>query len=298
MGSSQAWPARSGAGPAGSGSGPRRDEHGRFLGRSAAAPRDDTAGQALRSGDLVVLHMPDAAIDVDPEHRPALRVTGRARVTMIAGRGIGYDADLADESVPVPAGTDVVLVHADGSAAAPDGLSGWHSRSRVARVGTHAAVGAGCSIIVDAVGGSSVLAWGTATEVVSGAAQVTTRFTTPVTTIAIALAGDQPTSLDPTSLHLLGASIATDLKGAELAPAVVHLGPVSVLVYSVVPDPGAAVQVAVSPGSAWTLAGAFGGTSGVAETAELLARRGLTGVGGRLLATAGPGVQIAWEATP
>jgi hypothetical protein len=284
--------------PAGPGSGPRRDQHGRFLGRSAAAPRDDTAGQALRSGDLVVLHMPDAAIDVDPEHRPALRVTGRARVTMIAGRGIGYDADLADAGVPVPAGTDVVLVHADGSAAAPDGLSGWHSRSRVARVGTHAAVGAGCSIIVDTVGGSSVLAWGTATEVVSGAAQVTTRFTTPVTTIAIALAGDQPTSLDPTSLHLLGASIATDLKGAELAPAVVHLGPVSVLVYSVVPDPGAAVQVAVSPGSAWTLAGALGGTSGVAETAELLARRGLTGVGGRLLATAGPGVQIAWEATP
>jgi len=282
--------------PARPGRGSRR---GRPQRQPAAAPTSDAAGQALRCGDLVVLHLPDAAIDVAPEPRPTLRITGRGRVTMISGRGIGQDADLADAGVPVPAGTDVVVVHADGSAAAPDGLPGWHSRSRVARIGTHAAVGAGCSIIADAVGGSPVLAWGAAAEVVSGAARITTRFTTPVTTVAIALAGGQPASLDPTSLHLLGASVATDAKGAELAPTAVSLGPVSVLVYPVVPDPdAAAVQVAVSPGSAWTLAGVFGGTTGVAETAELLARRGLSGVGARLLATAGPGVRIAWEAVP
>jgi hypothetical protein len=284
--------------PARSGPGPRRAGRGIPSG-SRAAPPDGAAGQALRCGDLVVLHLPDAAIDVDPEHRPTLQVTGRARVTMLSGRGIGYDADLNDAGIPVPAGTDVVAVHADVSAAAPDGLPGWHSRSRIGRIGTHAAVGAGCAIIVDGVGGSSVLAWGAAAEVVSAAARITTRFTIPVTTVAIALAGDQPTSLDPTSLQLLGARVATDNTGAELAPTVVSLGPVSVLVYPVVPEPGAvAAQVAVSPGSAWALAGVFGSEDGVAETAELLAQRGLTGVGARLLATAGPGVQIAWEAVP
>lgn len=279
-----------GLAPAAAAAGPRR------AGRSARA---DTAATTVRSGDLLVLQLPDAALDVDADRRPGVAVAGRARVTVVLGRTVLLDQDVVDATVAVPHGATHVGVQADGDVSASDGYAGWHDRTRVARVGGFSALAAGCVLSFDAAGGDSVLRWDTAGSAVAGSRQVTTRFSRPVTTVAVALSGAVPTSLAPTQLTLVGARVATDRAGADRPPVAVTLGDTSVLVYAIVPDEDAtSVAVVVGAGADWVVSGVVATTDSVDDVARLIARRRLTGVAAKLLALAGPGCALTWTPAP
>ena len=266
---------------------------------SRRAARADSIGSTVRSGDLLVLQLPDAAIDVDAERRPSVTVIGKARVTVILGRTVLHDDDVVDGAVPVPHGATHVGIQADGDADPSGGFAGWHDRTRVARIGSQSAIAAGCVLSVDAAGGGTVLQWDTAGAVAHNAREVTTRFSRPVTTVAVALTGTAPTSLAPTQLHLVGARVATDRAGVERLPVAVSLGDTSVLVYAVVPDEGAtSVAVTVTAGADWVVSGAVGTNEPVADVARMIARQRLSGVTAKVLALAGPGCQVEWRDAP
>lgn len=269
--------------------GPRRDAQGRFL------PRADETVQPLRSGDLVVLQLPDSAIDVGSD-RPELVIAGAARVVVTDGHAVVVDTELRDGAVGIPVGANLVAIHSDGDADATDGMAGWHPHTRVARLGGRSALAPGATLTVDQGDGGG-LAWTTAAEMVATAGKVTTRFTRPVRTVVVLLSGDTARTLDPTELVLLGASVATDQAGTAVPPTVVSLGALTALVYDVRPDPrAAAVSVAVRVGGAWSLAGVLGGTDSVAQTADVIARRGVAAMAARLLAASGPGTTATWKA--
>jgi hypothetical protein len=270
-----------------------------MTGRRAARRDPDPIASTIRSGDLVVLQLPDGAIDVDPQLRPSLAVTGRARVTVVAGRRVLLDDDLSDGVLAVPPGASHVAVQADGDADPSGGWAGWHDRTRVARVGSQCALAAGCTLSVDATGGGPVLQWDMAGAVARGAHEITTRFTRPVTTVAIALTGSSATSLAPSQLLLHDAAVATDRSGNPVPPTAVSLGDTSVLVYRIVPDRGATtVAVSVSSGADWIVSGVVGCTEPVDQVAAQIARQRLTGVAAKLLAVAGPGVGLEWRDPP
>lgn len=273
------------------------------LSTRGAAVRAGAPDTIVRSGDVVVLQAPDALIDTDSSAgaRPALHVTGRARVVLLQGSGsVLLDGDVEDNDVAIPAGTALIAVQADGRVDGGDGLAGWHARSRVVRLGSHNAVGDGCVITVDgarsAAGG---LSWLDAGELVAGAAAIVTRFAVPVRTLAIALTGDDDVRLDPLALELGGARLATTADGKALDPIVVHIGATSVLVYSIVAaDDGnvaSPVVVRVRSGSDWAVTAVLGGTSDPEDLATLIARRGLVALGAKLLATDGPGSMLTWR---
>ncbi|WP_426560702.1 DUF6603 domain-containing protein [Angustibacter sp. McL0619] len=260
----------------------------------AAAPGTDTS--TVRSGDVLVLQLPDAALDVDPDRRPSVAVSGKARVTVILGRTVLHDDDVLDAAVPIPHGATHVAVQADGDADARDGWAGWHDRTRVARIGAQSALAAGCVLSADAVG-SRIMRWDTAGAMVAGAREVTTRFSRPVSTVAVALSGATASSLTPTLLHLVGARVATDRAGRELRPVAVSLGDTSVLVYSLVPDVNATgVAVTVAGGADWVVSGVVGTDQPAAEVARRIARSRLSGVTSKVLALAGPGCRLTWRA--
>jgi hypothetical protein len=126
---------------------------------------------------------------------------------------------------------------------------------------------------------------------------VTTRFSRPVHTVAVALTGTTPSTLDPTELRLVGGHVATDRAGVERLPQAVSLGSTSVLVYAVVPDKGAtAMSVVVTAGSAWVVSGVVGSDLAPEELAAVLAGRGLSAATAKVLAVAGPGCQVNWTA--
>ena len=79
----------------------------------------------------------------------------------------------------------LIDAHADGDVDPTDGWAGWHLGSRVARVGSQGAVAAGCLVTVDTVTGESMMAWDTAAPLVRDADLVVTRFSRPVSTVAI-----------------------------------------------------------------------------------------------------------------
>jgi len=283
------------------GPGPKRSSAARSSAQrsSRRSPRAESMVGTVRSGDLLVLQCPDSAIDVDPERRPSLAVTGRARVTVILGRTVLVDDDVIDGSVSIPFGATHIGIQADGLADPTGGLAGWHDRSRVARIGSQSAIAAGCVLSVDAAVGGPILQWDSAGAVVHHAREVTTRFSRPVTTVAVALTGSAPTSLAPTQLHLVGARVATDRSGAERLPVAVTLGDTSVLVYAVVPDKGAtSVSVIVSAGADWVVSGVVGTTDAPQDVARLIARQRLAGVTAKLLALAGKGCGAEWHEAP
>lgn len=265
--------------------------------RSAATARGDAAASILRSGDVVALQCPDAAFDVDEARRPSLKVAGKARVTVLQGRTVLFDDDVVDTTVPVPAGATHIGLHADGDADASDGLAGWHEGTRVARLGSQTALAAGCVVSSAATDGTGVLQWDSAGSVAHEAPEVTTRFSRPVHTVAVALTGTSPTTLDPTELRLVGGHVATDRAGVERPPQAVSLGSTSVLVYAVVPDKDAtAMSVVVTAGSAWVVTGVVGSDLAPEELAAVLAARGLSAATAKVLAVAGPGCQVQWTA--
>jgi large repetitive protein len=125
---------------------------------------------------------------------------------------------------------------------------------------------------------------------------VTTRFTRPMRTIAVALTGAAPRNLDATQVHLVGARLAADDAGREKAPVVVSLGATTVLVYEVVPDQAASqLTVVTTPGSDWVVSGVLGAPGrSPAEVGELLAHKGLAGVTAQLTVMSGPGCSADW----
>ncbi len=262
------------------------------------ALRATAATRALRSGELVVLQLPDSALDVDERAtaRPSLQVTGRARVVAVRGDGaVLADDEPADVAVRVPAGTALLAVQADGDLDVTDGLAGWHHGSQVLRLGSHAALGPGCVLVLDAGPDAGGLGAAVAGDLTARASAVTTRFTRPVTLVAVVLDGAAPERLDALALELTGADLVAGPDGAAADPTVVVLGSTSVLVHAVVPTADT-VLVRVRAGGTWAVAGVLGGTADVAPTARLLAERGVAAVAGRLLATSGAGCTLRWRA--
>ena len=268
-------------------------------GRRRPRPLADPLASTIRSGDVVALQCPDAAYDVLDDRRPVLTVTGKARVTAIRGRSVLFDNDVVDGAVAIPRGATHIGVHADGDADPTGGYAGWHDRTRVARLGGQTAIAAGCVVSTAATGGVGVLSWDAAGALAHEAAEVTTRFARPVTTVAVALTGAAPTSLAPTQLHLVGGRVATDRSGADRLPVAVALGTTSVLVYAVVPDDGAtSLSVEVTAGSAWVVSGVVGADVSPDDLARAMAAHGLAAVIAKVLAVAGPGCTVAWSAPP
>jgi hypothetical protein len=265
--------------------------------RRATRRRAENLPTGVLTGDVVVMQFPDADIDVDRERRPSVTIGGSARVTATLGGAVLLDADVVDGSIVVPLGTTHVTVHAGGAIESADGLAGWHDRSRVARISALAALASGCVISVDAVAEGPVMQWDTASSVVEGAREITTRFASSATCVAVALTGSAPTSLTPMQLELSGAKVATDSSGIQIPPVAVSLGETSVLVYSVVPE-GAAVSVIVTDGADWTVSGVLGAVADPAELARRIARQGMNGVVAKILAVGQGSCTIAFAPAP
>jgi hypothetical protein len=274
----------------------------RAVSRRMGARRAALAGamsSTVRSGDVVVLQLPDAAFDIDADNRPSVAISGRARVTAVLGHTVLADTVLTDESVVVPRLASHVAVQADGVLAPADGYAGWHARSRVARVGTQAAAAAGCVLSVDAAGSGPVMEWDTAGAVVHEAIEVRTVFAAPASTVLVALTGTTSRSLVPTQLMLADARVATDSSGADLPPTAVTLGATSVLVYRVIPDPDAtSMTVTVTAGGGWVVSGVAATNDTASDAVALVAKQQLSGVIGKVLATGGPGCAVDWVPPP
>ncbi|GLC24866.1 DUF6603 domain-containing protein [Roseisolibacter agri] len=267
--------------------------------------------QRLAAGDLVVLNLPDAALDVDEraEARPVLAVAGGARVTMVRGDGTvlldaltGREPSERVSSVRVPVGTALVSVQADGQLDVAEGLAGWHEQARVAALGSHVALGTGCTLAIEAPHAAPQLGWITAADAVRGAARVTTRFDRagdrPVRTVVVVVADAEGDRLEGLDLVLRGAARAKERDGTLRAPAVVLVGGHAALVYAVEPERSAPVLVGVRAGGDRRIAGVLAGTTPVDDVARLIAERGIVAVAGRMLAGAGAGCTLRWVGGP
>ena len=250
---------------------------------------------ALAAGDVAVLLLPDAAIDVAAEARPAVAVAGSARVAMLRGDGaVLRDVLIADGSATVPPGTALVGVQAGASPALREGLAGWHAGARVAVLGASAALGAGCVITVDSVRHARP-GWSAAAEVVAGAGTVGTAFSEFVRTVVVVLADADPQRLDAPALELLGARRATLPDGRERPPVVVLRGSEAALIYAVQPDRKQPVAVRVRTGGDWRLAGVLGSQDAPDVVGRLLAERGPLAVIQRVLAVEAGSASVTWQ---
>jgi hypothetical protein len=129
------------------------------------------------------------------------------------------------------------------------------------------------------------LGWVPPGTLTAGASAVTTRFSQPVDTVAVAVEGG---SGDDLALGLSGATRARDATGQPVPPVLVADGPRAVAVYPIVPDtrpdgtvPGVDVTVATGPGRHLAgVAGSVGGgaSGGAAGLAAAIAARGLAAV--------------------
>jgi len=205
----------------------------------------------------------------------------------------------AGDVVTVPAGTRVVAVLAiDQDAAAPAGgngtaglqVYGWDSASPLPYLGDEVLLTAG-GIVVSAGRvpwrryARTGLGWVSPGMLTAGGSAITTRFSQPVDTVAVAVEGG---SGDDLALGLSGAARARDGTGQLVPPVLVADGPRAVAVFAVVPDarPGAtgpSVDVTVATGPSRHLAGvagsAGGGTDGgAAGLAAAIAARGFAAV--------------------
>ncbi|HHU10691.1 MAG TPA: hypothetical protein GXZ60_11855 [Intrasporangiaceae bacterium] len=284
---------------------PSRD-HAPRAGKVTQA-RAAALSQGIRGGDVVVLECLDARYDGDTTRRPRVLVTGAARVLALAGPGVVADVEVSgQQEVPVPAGTTLIAVHAGGDLDPDVGFAGWHDGSRVARLGERAALAGGCAITVDGWPQDPVQArevtWQPAQQLIAGAREVTTRFTRPVRSIAVALTGTGPDALpetlDETTLRLVGARQGRT-GGAESDPVLVVLGGMSVLVYDVTavprvkgaPDTG--VGITVTNGAQWAVAGVVGAPVDAATLSTRIAQEGLAPVTARVTAAEGS-VTLEW----
>lgn len=245
----------------------------------------------LASGEVVVLALPDASVDVGDE-RPQLIVDGQARVTVLRGDGeVAVDAVVRE--LPVPAGAALVAVQADGSTGSGDGLAGWHLRSRVCSLGSHAALAAGCVITAD--GGPTVqgAVWVTAAELLAGAAATKTWFSHSIQAVAVVVEEGSGDRLESVELDITGTRRAVDAEGNEMPPIVLLSGDQAVLIY---PLQGGREPVAVQirSGGDWQVTGVLGGDRGVEALSQAIVRDGVVAAAGRLLSAAGNGCRMSW----
>ncbi|HEX6064906.1 MAG TPA: DUF6603 domain-containing protein, partial [Longimicrobiales bacterium] len=263
----------------------------RSRGRAKAA-----GGPAIRPGDLIVMRMPDAAIDVDAQNRPALAIGGTARVVMLKGNGtVATDTSVADSNVTVPPGVAVIGVQAGGNSQSQDGLAGWHASARIAALGADAALAAGCVLTIEAADAGQGIGWAAAAEVVANAGAVNTHFTNPVRTVAVILADADPQRLDGLQMELLGARRAKQADGSPRPPTVVLRGSEAALIFAIEPERRATVTVRVVAGGDWRLAGVMGGNGTVESVARVMLQNGPLAIVRRILtADTGPGT-VTWQ---
>ncbi|MEJ1109450.1 MULTISPECIES: DUF6603 domain-containing protein [unclassified Kribbella] len=262
----------------------------------AKAPAE---GRLLAAGELVVLALPDAAVDTAADLRPVLQLDGQARVTVLRGDGevvVDTGTEALRGKLRLPVGAAMVAVQADGVVAGGDGVSGWHVRSRVCSLGSQAALADGCVITSD--GGPTVqgTVWVTAAELLAGAAAVQTWFSRPVGTVAIVLEEGDADRLDAVALELGGANRAKDAAGNELPPTALLTGDQAVLIYPVVPEAAGKVPVSVRvrSGGDWQVTGVLGAEFGIDELTRAVVRDGVVAVTGRLLGGTGKGCRLNW----
>lgn len=262
-----------------------------FDDNTRANRRISDEGRMLASGEVVVLALPDASVDVGDE-RPQLIVDGQARVTVLRGDGeVAVDAVVRE--LPVPAGAALVAVQADGSTGSGDGLAGWHLRSRVCSLGSHAALAAGCVITAD--GGPTVqgAVWVTAAELLAGAAATKTWFSHSIQAVAVVVEEGSGDRLESVELDITGTRRAVDAEGNEMPPIVLLSGDQAVLIY---PLQGGREPVAVQirSGGDWQVTGVLGGDRGVEALSQAIVRDGVVAAAGRLLSAAGNGCRMSW----
>ncbi|MFC7496392.1 MULTISPECIES: DUF6603 domain-containing protein [unclassified Nocardioides] len=276
------------------GAAPKGAKAARLAGIKAAS---ETGAPALVSGDVVALHAPDHGADV-AARRPVLDLGGTARLTCLGGDGSVLHDEVVSGAQEVPAGSELVVVQADGTLDDLDGLAGWHSRARVAGVGSGTGIAAGCVLDVEAPHPTPGVTWTTAGDLVRDADAVTTRFARPVTCVALVVEADDPDRVGELGLELHGATRATGAGGTPVEPSLIANGTQSIAVYPVVPDPdGAGVSVRFVAGTGWRVTGVLGSTETPDAVVAGLRRYGVAASTGRLLAVAGAGCRPAWQAT-
>jgi hypothetical protein len=247
--------------------------------------RAAAAAASLSPGEIAVLRMPNARRDVDPDApRPRLVASGGpARIVALnaAGRVIA-DSVAARGGVAVPRGTDRLAVAALGKredAEAAAGLYGWHDAQDLAYVGWSTALMPGGSLRAE---GASIrrdrqrfrAGWIAAADLIADASLIVTRFTAPITSLALLI--DDPAgaaAAQNLSLGLAGADLATDKAGVPQRPVVLVIGSRSVLVYAIKRRAGrddSAVQVSVAREEGWRVSGVLASTGDADSLADRL----------------------------
>ena len=174
-----------------------------------------------------MLHAPDADRDVDPQARPALTVISGAVRVIAVGPAAGLLLDQtaqAGDAVPVPPGTRVLAVHTAvppasaagaGSTASQARVYGWDPAAPLPYLSDEVLLTAG-GIVVSAGRvpwrryARTGLGWVSPGTLTAGGSAITTRFSQPVDTVAVAIEGG---SGDDLALGLAGAARARDAAG-------------------------------------------------------------------------------------
>jgi hypothetical protein len=245
----------------------------------------------VATGEIVVLELPDAARDADPERRPTLAVrSGMARIVVLGPAGGVYqdvvlnaNAPGQDQTLSVPQATrSVVAVALEAQSSSrparhvrQPAMAGWTADVPLPSATDGVLIGAGC--VIDSVGRSPArgatplrAGWVAPDELVSGETAVSTTFAEPIAAVAIALEGGAG---DDLVLGIEGAERPVGPDGAPEPPILVAAGARSVLVFRIAKsDRGAAVTV--TTGAARRLAGVVASAayeSGRQDMASLLA---------------------------
>jgi hypothetical protein len=159
------------------------------------------------------------------------------------------------------------------------GLHGWHDAQDLAYVGWSTALIPGGSLRAE---GTSIrrdrqrfrAGWIAAADLIADASLIVTRFTTPITSLALLI--DDPAgaaAAQNLSLGLAGADLATDKAGVPLRPVVLVIGSRSVLIYAIKRRAGrddSAVQVSVAREEGWRVSGVLASTGDADSLADRL----------------------------
>lgn len=269
---------------------------GGLVGGLSAGPLASTPKTRLRSGDVITLRMPDAAID-SGETRPRLQIDGTARVVMLLGNGaVLEDHRVSDGMLEVPAHTALVAVQADGSSTAASGqgraqVLGWHDESRVARLAGRSALASGCVLHIDGAAVGSQVGWATAGDAVRDAAAVSTAFSSVVRCVGVVLRGVEARYADDLGIELHGASHISE----PVKPVVIQVGTRAILIFEVRPDSATTpISVRVTQGGSRQVSGVIAAAAEVDDVIGWVSELGLTAVVSSLRATQGSGCAVEW----
>ncbi len=278
--------------------------------RRANGTRALTAGASLAPGQTVVLHLPNARADADPEApRPQLEVQGMPARVVVLGASGRRVADLRvgpkelRPRVEIPRGTAAIVVLGLGQpalastgqgpgllAGASAGLMGWHAGQQLPYVGWTSALGAACVVQSNAAGlrrhaERHAAGWVAGAELAAGITTVSTVFADAPRTVVVVLddpaAGGDTVAERELLLGLDGAQRVLDAAGLPLAPQLLSMDNRSVLAYAVQPERDEQgrekpVSVTIASQNGWSLVAVMGHTQMPPEAAlALIAQRGL-----------------------